>query len=53
MSFTAQAAPLPGQVMQFPDLAETFRTLAKEGTAGFYQGRIAEVSQGVVVPARR
>jgi gamma-glutamyltranspeptidase len=51
MSFTAQVAPLPGQVMQFPDLAETFRTLAKEGTSGFYHGRVAEVSKGVAVPA--
>ncbi|KIM28864.1 hypothetical protein M408DRAFT_134450 [Serendipita vermifera MAFF 305830] len=35
-------APLPGQVMRFPDLAETFRTLVKEGKNGFYKGRVAE-----------
>ncbi|KAG8822975.1 hypothetical protein FRC19_004888 [Serendipita sp. 401] len=35
-------APLPGQVMRFPDLAETFRTLVREGKDGFYQGRIAD-----------
>jgi gamma-glutamyltranspeptidase / glutathione hydrolase len=35
-------APLPGQVMQFPYLAKTFRTLAEQGKDGFYKGRIAE-----------
>lgn len=35
-------APLPGQVMKFPNLAETFRALAEHGKDGFYKGRIAE-----------
>jgi len=35
-------APLPGQIMKFPNLAETFRTLAENGKDGFYKGRIAE-----------
>lgn len=35
-------APQAGQVMRFPDLARTFRTLVSEGKKGFYTGRIAE-----------
>ncbi|ELU37764.1 lincomycin-condensing protein lmbA [Rhizoctonia solani AG-1 IA] len=35
-------APLPGEVMRLPDLAQTFRTLVSEGKRGFYTGRIAE-----------
>ena len=35
-------APLPGEVMRFPDLAKTFRSLASEGKDGFYKGRVAE-----------
>ena len=35
-------APLAGEIFKNPTLAETFRTLAKEGHAGFYEGRIAE-----------
>lgn len=35
-------APLPGQIMTFPDLASTFRSVAKDGKDGFYKGRIAE-----------
>jgi len=35
-------APLPGQVMTFPDLAKTFRSVATEGKDGFYKGRIAD-----------
>lgn len=35
-------APLPGEVMTFPDLAKTFRTIAAEGKPGFYTGRIAQ-----------
>lgn len=35
-------APLPGQIMTFPDLARTFRAIAAEGKDGFYKGRIAE-----------
>ena len=35
-------APLPGQIMKFPDLARTFRSLAEHGKDGFYKGRVAE-----------
>lgn len=34
-------APLPGQVMKFPNLANTFRTLVEHGKDGFYKGHIA------------
>ena len=34
--------PRPGEIMKNPTLAQTFRTLAEEGKAGFYTGRIAE-----------
>ena len=34
-------APLPGQIMKFPNLANTFRALAEHGKDGFYKGRIA------------
>lgn len=35
-------APLPGQIMKFPDLAKTFRSVVEHGKDGFYKGRIAE-----------
>ena len=35
-------APLPGEVMKFPDLARTFRAIVEAGKAGFYHGRIAQ-----------
>lgn len=35
-------APLPGQVVQLPNLGKTFRALAEQGKDGFYKGRIAE-----------
>ncbi|KAH7928509.1 gamma-glutamyltranspeptidase [Leucogyrophana mollusca] len=35
-------APLPGQIMKFPNLARTFRALAEQGKDGFYKGRVAE-----------
>jgi gamma-glutamyltranspeptidase / glutathione hydrolase len=41
-------APLPGQVMRFPNLAKTFRALAEHGKDGFYKGRIAEAIVEVI-----
>ncbi|KAI0004217.1 gamma-glutamyltranspeptidase [Russula compacta] len=41
-------APLPGQIMRFPSLAKTFRTLAEHGKDGFYKGRIAEAIVGII-----
>eukprot|EP01090_Pellita_catalonica_P009201 TRINITY_DN20262_c0_g1_i1.p1 TRINITY_DN20262_c0_g1~~TRINITY_DN20262_c0_g1_i1.p1 ORF type:complete len:569 (-),score=71.06 TRINITY_DN20262_c0_g1_i1:27-1733(-) len=35
-------APNPGEIIQLPDLAQTFETLAKEGRDGYYTGRIAQ-----------
>jgi gamma-glutamyltranspeptidase / glutathione hydrolase len=35
-------APLPGQIMKFPSLAQTFREVANHGKDGFYRGRVAE-----------
>ena len=35
-------APSAGEIMRNPTLAETFRTLGREGKNGFYTGRIAE-----------
>lgn len=35
-------APSAGEIFKNPNLAQTFRTLAKEGKAGFYGGRIGE-----------
>lgn len=35
-------APLPGQFMKLPNLAKTFREVAKSGKDGFYKGRVAE-----------
>ncbi|KAL8668041.1 MAG: hypothetical protein Q9202_000019 [Teloschistes flavicans] len=35
-------APLPGEIMVNPTLAQTFRLLAKHGKEGFYSGPVAE-----------
>ncbi|KIK96014.1 hypothetical protein PAXRUDRAFT_139452 [Paxillus rubicundulus Ve08.2h10] len=35
-------APLPGQIMKFPNLAHTFRSVAKNGKDGFYKGWVAQ-----------
>jgi gamma-glutamyltranspeptidase / glutathione hydrolase len=35
-------APLPGQIVTLPNLAQTFREVAAHGKDGFYKGRIAE-----------
>ncbi|GBE77867.1 gamma-glutamyltranspeptidase [Sparassis crispa] len=35
-------APLLGQIVQLPNLAQTFRALAEQGKDGFYKGRVAE-----------
>ncbi|KAG8947659.1 hypothetical protein FRC04_010593 [Tulasnella sp. 424] len=35
-------APRPGEIMRYPDLAETFKLLAAKGKEGFYKGRVAE-----------
>ncbi|KAG5647960.1 hypothetical protein DXG03_006994 [Asterophora parasitica] len=41
-------APLPGQVVKFPELARTFRELATHGKDGFYKGRIAQEIVNVI-----
>ncbi|EEH07131.1 gamma-glutamyltranspeptidase [Histoplasma capsulatum G186AR] len=40
--------PQAGEIFKNPTLAQTFRTLAKEGKKGFYQGRIGEAIIKVV-----
>ncbi|KAG6336120.1 hypothetical protein ID866_2958 [Astraeus odoratus] len=35
-------APLPGQIMTFPNLARTFRAVAEHGKDGFYKGDVAK-----------
>lgn len=41
-------APKAGEIITLPNLARTFRTLATEGKAGFYTGRIATELVSVV-----
>lgn len=38
----AGAIPREGEVVRFPALAETLRTIAREGREGFYAGAVAE-----------
>lgn len=35
-------APLPGQIIQNGNLAQTFRDLVHQGKDGFYKGRVAQ-----------
>lgn len=35
-------APLPGQIVQLPNLARTFREVVAKGKDGFYKGRVAQ-----------
>ncbi len=47
-------APKVGSVFRNPDLAATYRLLAKEGLAGFYSGRLAaEMVRTVQEPPKR
>ncbi|KAG6911983.1 hypothetical protein DXG01_000231 [Tephrocybe rancida] len=41
-------APLPGQVVKLPNLAQTFRDLAIKGKDGFYKGRVAQAIVDVI-----
>ena len=41
-------APAPGEIMQNPTLANTFRLLAKNGKKGYYTGQVAEALVKVV-----
>ena len=35
-------APLPGQIIKLPNLAQTFREVVTHGKDGFYKGRVAQ-----------
>ena len=35
-------APHPGEIMRFPELADTFKLLVEKGKPGFYTGTVAE-----------
>ena len=39
---TGGRAPKAGETWRLPELAETLRTIAKEGRSGFYEGGVAE-----------
>jgi gamma-glutamyltranspeptidase/glutathione hydrolase len=41
-------APLPGQIVKLPNLAQTFRELAAHGKDGFYKGRVAQAIVDVI-----
>ncbi|KAG6814055.1 hypothetical protein H0H92_003102 [Tricholoma furcatifolium] len=41
-------APLPGQVVKLPNLAQTFRELATKDKDGFYKGRVAQAIVDVI-----
>ncbi|KAF5384853.1 hypothetical protein D9615_001503 [Tricholomella constricta] len=41
-------APLPGQIVKLPNLAQTFRELANHGKDGFYKGRVAQAIVDVI-----
>lgn len=41
-------APKEGELMTMPNLAATFRALAANGKAGFYEGRIAQAIVDVI-----
>ncbi len=34
--------PQAGEIMRFPDLAQTMEAVAREGRAGFYEGKVSE-----------
>ncbi|KAI9248265.1 gamma-glutamyltranspeptidase [Phascolomyces articulosus] len=42
MLLDGERAPLEGEIMQLPNLAKTFKTVAAQGKDGFYKGRIAD-----------
>jgi len=42
------SAPKPGEIFRNPTLAETFRSVAKDGLKGFYEGRIAKAIVDVI-----
>lgn len=41
-------APLPGQIIQLPNLAKTFKEVVEKGKDGFYKGRVAEAIVEVI-----
>ncbi|OJJ46821.1 hypothetical protein ASPZODRAFT_65373 [Penicilliopsis zonata CBS 506.65] len=41
-------APLPGEIMRIPTLANTFRRLASHGKKGFYDGPVAEATAQIM-----
>lgn len=41
-------APQPGEIFRNPNLAKTFKVVAEQGAAGYYQGQIAEAIVEVI-----